>query len=167
MENKIGVYFTENEISSVIKALNSCPGNEKEVESNFILASDLKKILHSHKENSIQNPFKDTPETSSFMKKMEKQYPQTMGAFKEFMNEQYRIFAYKQADYGPGNISMNNNINLAILGLGVRMNDKTQRVLNLAYHKNDPKNESLRDSFSDLSIYGLIAQIVLDGKWGK
>ncbi len=71
MENKIGVYFTENEISSVIKALNSCPGNEKEVESNFILASDLKKILHSHKENSIQNPFKDTPETSSFMKKME------------------------------------------------------------------------------------------------
>ena len=167
MENKIGVYFTENEISSVIRALNSCPGNEKEVEYNFLLASDLKKILHSYKENGNKAIKKEKPSTSSFMKKMEKQYPQTMGAFKEFMNEQYRIFAYKQADYGPGNISMNNNINLALIGLGVRMNDKTQRVLNLAYHKNDPKNESLKDSFSDLSIYGLIAQIVIEGKWGK
>jgi len=101
------------------------------------------------------------------MTKMEELYPETMTEFRNILSEQYRIFSYKQSDYGPGNISMNGNKDLAVLGLGVRMNDKTQRVLNLAYNKQDPNNESLVDSFSDLSVYGVIAQIVLNDKWGK
>jgi hypothetical protein len=31
----------------------------------------------------------------------------------------------------------------------------------------DVNNESLEDSFQDLSVYGVIAQIVLAHKWGK
>ena len=73
----------------------------------------------------------------------------------------------KQADYGPGNIAMNGNNDLAVLGLGVRMNDKTQRILHLTQKLQSPNNESLLDSFKDISIYGIIGQIVLEGKWGK
>jgi hypothetical protein len=30
-----------------------------------------------------------------------------------------------------------------------------------------PKYESIRDSYSDLTCYGIIAQLMLDDKWGK
>ena len=104
---------------------------------------------------------------NSTVSKMEEEYPETMILFKQILADEYSLFAKKQSDYGPGNISMNWNKDLAILGLGVRMNDKTQRILNLAYNKNDAQNESLEDSFRDLSIYGIIAQIVLNNKWSK
>ena len=83
------------------------------------------------------------------------------------LNDEYILFARKQADYGPGNISMNGNKTLALLGLGVRMNDKTQRILNLTHKSEEPNNESLEDSFKDISIYGVIGQILLKDKWGK
>tara|TARA_R100000458_G_scaffold42263_1_gene40103 strand:+ start:2271 stop:2714 length:444 start_codon:yes stop_codon:yes gene_type:complete len=119
----------------------------------------LKKELSSIKANQRKG--------NEVLNKMEEEYPETMDLFKKVLAEEYNLFAKKQADYGPGNISMNGNKDLAILGLGVRMNDKTQRILNLAYNKNDAQNESLEDSFRDISIYGIIAQIVLNDKWGK
>jgi hypothetical protein len=33
--------------------------------------------------------------------------------------------------------------------------------------KNDTVGESIQDSYSDLSVYGIIAQIVSRNKWGK
>lgn len=98
---------------------------------------------------------------------MEGDYMETMDSFRNILDEQYLLFAKKQADYGPGNISMNGNKNLALVGLGVRMNDKTQRILHLTHNNKEPNNESLEDSFKDISIYGIIAQIVLKDKWGK
>ena len=76
-------------------------------------------------------------------------------------------------DYGPSNISMGTgvgeaiNVKLATTALVVRINDKIQRLLNLVV-TNDraAQNEPIEDAFKDLSVYGIIAQIVKNGKWG-
>ena len=56
---------------------------------------------------------------------------------------------------------------LALIGVAIRLNDKVQRLLNLVKSNSDPKNESIRDAFLDISNYGAIAQVVMDGEWGK
>tara|TARA_R110002020_G_scaffold155722_1_gene336966 strand:- start:3374 stop:3697 length:324 start_codon:yes stop_codon:yes gene_type:complete len=96
-------------------------------------------------------------------------FPETMDNFKEINTEQIKLFAKKQHDYGPGNISMGGDKDLSLLALAIRMNDKVQRLLNIL-HNNKGKtavDETLKDTFQDLSIYGIIAQIVSNDKWGK
>ena len=57
---------------------------------------------------------------------------------------------------------------LSLVGLIVRINDKVQRLLNLIVKNNrEAQNEPAIDAFKDLSVYGIIAQIVQNGKWGK
>jgi len=108
------------------------------------------------------------------MQQMRNEYPQTMVTFGEIQTDQYKLFAYKQADYGPGNIGMNGDLNLSLLALGVRMNDKVQRILHILNKQRDNRenvweteNEPLEDSFKDISVYGIIGQIVMEDKWGK
>ena len=105
---------------------------------------------------------------------IEKHYPETAKAFQEIQFEQYEIFCKKQMDYGPSNISMGTSLatdsekRLSLVGLIVRINDKVQRLLNLVVkHNRDAQNEPAMDAFKDLSVYGIIAQIVKNGKWGK
>ncbi len=77
------------------------------------------------------------------------------------------MFCKKQKNYGPGNISVgtsletSDDIKLSLTGLWFRMNDKVQRLKQLIVlgHK-DEVGESEQDTFQDLSIYGIIAQIV-------
>ena len=104
---------------------------------------------------------------------IEKEYPETAKEFKRIQQEQYEVFCKKQMDYGPSNISMGTgvgkhlNIKLATTALVVRINDKVQRLLNLVVTNNrDAQNEPVEDAFKDLSVYGIIAQIVKNGKWG-
>lgn len=67
----------------------------------------------------------------------------------------------KQLDYGPGNIA-----DWGIAGVGMRLNDKTNRIKTLLSRpRRKPQNESLRDSFQDASVYGAIGQVVIDGLW--
>jgi len=48
------------------------------------------------------------------------------------------------------------------------MNDKIQRLKQLVVlGKDDTVGESIQDTYSDLSVYGVIAQIVSRGKWAK
>lgn len=50
------------------------------------------------------------------------------------------------------------------------MNDKINRLKNIIIKnngKNAVKNETYLDAFIDLSIYGIIAQLVSEAKWGK
>jgi len=104
----------------------------------------------------------------------EENYPATCNEFKKIMNDQYLMFCKKQKNYGPGNISVGTNletsddIKLSLTGLWFRMNDKVQRLKQLIVlgHK-DEVGESEQDTFQDLSIYGIIAQIVSANKWGK
>ena len=52
-------------------------------------------------------------------------------------------------------------------GLWFRINDKINRLKQLVLLRKEAnvKTESIRDTFQDLSIYGIIAQIVSNGKW--
>lgn len=79
--------------------------------------------------------------------------------------EARELLLKKHKDYGPKNISESPGGPLN--GLLVRMNDKMARLEHLHYNKQDPENESLRDTFMDLANYGLIAVLVLDGEWPK
>jgi len=160
-EQKIGVGFTPDELKLVINILLEMSATK--------LAFDLEKVYFKAMgvDANAELGSMKTNKVRATTVKMEKKYPKTMDLFRFTNNYQYHLFAKKQADYGPGNISMNGNKELALLGLGVRMNDKTQRILNLTHGKSEPNNESLEDSFRDLSIYGIIAQIVLADSWGK
>ena len=104
----------------------------------------------------------------------ESNYPQMMDEYKRIMWEQYETFCKKQRNYGPGNISVGtsletkNDIRLSLTGLFFRLNDKIQRIKQLVVlGHNDEVGESEQDTFQDLSIYGIIAQIVQNKKWGK
>ena len=88
-------------------------------------------------------------------------------------NFTYELFCKKQKNYGPGNISVgsnletNDDVKLSLTGLWFRMNDKIQRLKQLVLLKKEAKvtTESVKDTFQDLSIYGIIAQIVSNGNW--
>src|SRR3990167_1987400 len=103
------------------------------------------------------------------IKEMEEKYPEMTEKFKELCAQQYITFLKKQYDYGPTNIAMNTaleseqDLKLAMTGLITRMNDKMSRLINLILKKEAPKNESVEDSFTDISVYGKIALIVLKG----
>lgn len=71
------------------------------------------------------------------------------------------LFDRKQSDYGPRNIS-----GFGTLGVIVRMNDKFERLKNLYGKKRRrPVNESIRDTFRDISNYANIALLFESGKW--
>jgi hypothetical protein len=105
-----------------------------------------------------------------YIKEVQSKYPQTMKLFSEINKEQVELFSRKQYDYGKGNIEMGGNKGLSLLALSIRMNDKVQRMLNILYTNKGKvavDDEALVDTFRDISIYGIIAQIVSNDKWGK
>ena len=105
---------------------------------------------------------------------IEKHYPETAKEFQRLQYEQWELFCRKQMDYGPSNIAMGTSLDtndekrLSLIGLIVRINDKVQRLINLVVKNNrKAQNEPTIDAFKDLACYGIIAQIVEAGKWGK
>ena len=101
-------------------------------------------------------------------------YPQTCEEFKTILDEMYITFCKKQRNYGPGNISVGTSleskedVKLSLTGLWFRINDKVQRLKQLVVlGQPDEVGESIQDTYEDLSVYGIIAQIVQRGKWGK
>ena len=105
---------------------------------------------------------------------IEENYPETAKEFQRLQFEQYDLFCKKQMDYGPSNIAMGTSLEtneekrLSLIGLIVRINDKVQRLINLVVKNNrEAQNEPTIDAFKDLACYGIIAQIVKNGKWGK
>ena len=107
------------------------------------------------------------------VKYIEKEYPQTAKSFKAIQKEQYELFCRKQMDYGPKNISVgtdlrtDEDVKLSLTGLWFRINDKIERLKQLVVFDKAAQNEPMIDAFSDLSVYGIIAQIVHRKKWGK
>ncbi len=108
------------------------------------------------------------------VKQIEEQYPQMMDEYKKIMWEQYETFCLKQSNYGPGNIAVGTSlstledIRLSLTGLFFRMNDKIQRIKQLiVFGKQDNVGEAVEDTFQDLSVYAIIAQLVNRGKWAK
>jgi len=100
-------------------------------------------------------------------------YPDIHKAYEQISKEQFHLFARKMLDYGKGNISVGSNLDtpeeekVALTGLWFRMNDKIQRLKQLVLLSKEAKvkTESVKDTFQDLSIYGIIAQIVKNKQW--
>jgi hypothetical protein len=103
----------------------------------------------------------------------EKTYPELAYEFQQIQREQYELFAAKMMDYGLQNIALGStlekeeDINLSITGIWLRCNDKINRLKNLLQRnkKNYVNGEAMIDSFIDISNYGIIAQLVMRGKW--
>lgn len=123
------------------------------------------------KEDDIRVVQYDNPEV---VQQVEDMYPEMTDEFKMIMYTQYELFCKKQLNYGPSNISVGTNletqddVKLSLTGLWFRMNDKIQRLKQLVVlGQSDTVGESINDTYQDLSVYGIIAQIVKNGKWAK
>lgn len=95
---------------------------------------------------------------------------------KEFMRvlmKMYRTHLAKNADYSPANIQ-----GPGMIGVATRMWDKMVRIMNLTgfdiaakfqgFHgKKKATNEPYMDAFLDIAVYGVIAQLLEQDKWGK
>lgn len=104
----------------------------------------------------------------------EDKFPQTTQEFKKILDEMYSTFCKKQRNYGPDNISVSSllessdDINVALTGLWFRKNDKIQRLKQLVVKgQPDEVGEAIEDTYQDLSVYGVISQIVNRKKWAK
>ena len=102
----------------------------------------------------------------------EKAYPELCTEYKKIMMEQYVMFCKKHRNYGTGNINVgtnletDNDVKLSLTGLWFRLNDKVQRLKQLVVlGEPDTVGESIQDTFQDMSIYGIIAQIVQQKKF--
>ena len=106
---------------------------------------------------------------------MENTYPEMTQEFKNIQREQYELFCRKQFDYGPQNIAVGTilktkeDIKLSLLGLWFRIQDKTERIKTLLMRDdgNSVQDEPVVDSYNDISVYGIMAQVVSRGKWAK
>jgi hypothetical protein len=115
-----------------------------------------------------------TETTENVVSHIKESFPETEHDFKKILNTMYMTFAKKQFDYGPGNIAMGTQlkteeeVNIALLGIIVRMNDKINRLVNLSTkHSFKAQNEPIEDAFLDIAVYAVMALIVKNRKWGK
>jgi hypothetical protein len=112
-------------------------------------------------------------ENNNWVEDMEKQYPELSTEFKRIQKEQYELFARKMLSYGSGNIALGSTLeteqdrNISITGIFIRCWDKMNRLKNLLLNNqaNTLTDESVEDTWKDLSVYGIIAQIVKNQKW--
>lgn len=107
------------------------------------------------------------------IQELKAKHPDIAQEYERIVAEQYNIFAGKMLDYGKANVSVGTNletpeeVKLSLTGLWFRMNDKMSRLKNLVLLSTSPKvtSETTTDTYQDLSIYAIIAQIVQNGKW--
>ena len=60
------------------------------------------------------------------------------------------------------------DVKLSLTGLWFRINDKINRLKQLVVlGEPDEVGESIQDTYEDLTVYGIIAQLVQRGKWAK
>ena len=106
---------------------------------------------------------------------MEEKYPEMTSEFQKIQREQYELFLHKQHDYGPQNIAVGQMLvneeekRLSLMGIWFRINDKVERIKTILMRGDDGslEGEGLVVSYSDISNYGVMAQVVARGKWAK
>ena len=82
------------------------------------------------------------------------------------------LFDRKQSDYGSKNIAAWDKKDLNILGVGFRLNDKLQRLMNLTWKRVENKessaaeNEPMLDTAKDIENYGTILELLESDEWG-
>jgi hypothetical protein len=130
--------------------------------------------------SKISDMLKDEPQalyqvngSHKTVQDFERLYPELAEEFQAVQKEQYELFAAKMMDYGLSNISLGSDLStkedrdLSLTGIWLRCNDKINRLKNMLKRKghNYVINEPMIDSFIDIANYGIIAMLVLRGKW--
>lgn len=100
--------------------------------------------------------------TKPLIQKVNSGYPLLEAALAHIQEQQFNLFCSKQKDYGPRNISK-----FGESGILVRVSDKIERLINLSKQEIQPANETIDDTWTDISIYAQIALLVRNGKWPK
>ena len=111
--------------------------------------------------------------SESTIKDFEYIYPELAKEFKIIQEEQYELFAGKMMSYGRGNISLGGNLadeedkNLTLTSIWIRMSDKMNRLKNMVVknQSNPLDDESIEDTWVDISNYSIIALLVGRNKW--
>ena len=117
----------------------------------------------------------NSEKVSDVITKMEKEWPQMTAEFRKLQREQYELFLHKQHDYGPQNIAVGQMLvneeekRLSLMGIWFRINDKVERIKTILMRGDNGslEGEGLVDSYSDISNYGVMAQVVARDKWAK
>ena len=111
-------------------------------------------------------------EDDEAVKWCENNYQALTDEYKKIMMEQYILFCKKHRNYGTGNVNVGTNletdadVKLSLTGLWFRINDKIQRLKQLVIQNEpDTVGETIEDTFQDLSVYGIIAQLVKEKKF--
>ena len=123
----------------------------------------------------IKDTPRSKPKDTNIVSQMESEWPEMTTEFKRLQREQYELFCHKQHDYGPQNIAVGQMLvneeekRLSLMGIWFRINDKVERIKTILMRGDNGslKGEGLVDSYSDISNYGVMAQVVARGKWAK
>ena len=102
---------------------------------------------------------------------LKEEYPTIYNGYRDIVEEQFELFARKHLDYGMHNVSAGTNLDsadeveFAMTGLWYRLSDKINRWKNMIISGRKAQNETLIDTFQDVTNYGIIAQLVKRGLW--
>lgn len=102
---------------------------------------------------------------------LKEEYPTIYNGYQSIIDEQFELFAKKHLDYGMHNVSAGTNLNnsdeieFAMTGLWYRLSDKINRWKNMIISGRKAQNETIIDTFQDVTNYGIIAQLVKRGMW--
>ena len=102
---------------------------------------------------------------------LKNEYPTIYEGYQSIIDEQFELFAKKHLDYGMHNVSAGTNLDtpdeveFAMTGLWYRLSDKINRWKNMIISGRKAQNETLIDTFQDITNYGIIAQLVTKGLW--
>tara|TARA_B100000035_G_C20757982_1_gene446987 strand:+ start:92 stop:463 length:372 start_codon:yes stop_codon:yes gene_type:complete len=102
---------------------------------------------------------------------LKKEYPTIYNGYQSIIDEQFELFAKKHLDYGMHNVSAGTNLDnsdeveFAMTGLWYRLSDKINRWKNMIISGRKAQNETIIDTFQDVTNYGIIAQLVKRGMW--
>lgn len=85
--------------------------------------------------------------------------PKTLDqAFELITKELLDTFLKKHRDYGKGNI-----LSIKEIGIAFRITEKTERLKHLLMSGKTPDNESVKDSWTDIAVYAVIARLYQEG----
>ena len=102
---------------------------------------------------------------------LKNEYPTIYEGYQSIIDEQFELFAKKHLDYGMHNVSAGTNLDtadeveFAMTGLWYRLSDKINRWKNMIISGRKAQNETLIDTYQDITNYGIIAQLVEKGLW--
>ena len=131
----------------------------------FVSYSYIKKVM------TKLNKAKLAVSTPSAREILKSEYPAIYHGYQSIVDEQFELFAKKHLDYGMHNVSAGTNLDtqdeteFAMTGLWYRLSDKINRWKNMIISGRKAQNETLIDTFQDVTNYGIIAQLVSRGMW--